>query len=424
MSLEGVECVRVKAEPPWEYTELEQPEAQATLTYTVKVEPQCPQSESEVACGVSDASLQLKHEVKEEIEIEVGPEEFHQSKVCRLLPRELASLYTHEQSGTLMAEVKTEPEDDICDSKTHASLYKVHESAQTRHVDYMVKVEDACGVSAARTGEDELVGPEECQKPKEILMSPGPIQREDRRTKQGSKSLRISKKRKRKHEETAQPDSQFSILRKTLIHGKSADENPYKCNYCNYSSTNKNHVKNHIVTHTGEKPYKCDYCTYTCARTGDLNRHMKIHTGDTFKCDYCTYACASKRLLKQHLFTHGDKPYKCKHCNYAANNASNYNNHMLIHTGEKSHQCSYCSYSTSRRTDLICHIRIHVGLKPYKCDQCGYANAKLGNLRHHMKIHTGDTPHKCEHCGYATAYKSNLKAHMKRVHKNYLPSSE
>ncbi|XP_061726156.1 uncharacterized protein LOC133531776 isoform X3 [Cydia pomonella] len=198
MSLEGVECVRVKAEPPWEYTELEQPEAQATLTYTVKVEPQCPQSESEVACGVSDASLQLKHEVKEEIEIEVGPEEFHQSKVCRLLPRELASLYTHEQSGTLMAEVKTEPEDDICDSKTHASLYKVHESAQTRHVDYMVKVEDACGVSAARTGEDELVGPEECQKPKEILMSPGPIQREDRRTKQGSKSLRISKKRTRK----------------------------------------------------------------------------------------------------------------------------------------------------------------------------------------------------------------------------------
>ncbi|XP_063632120.1 zinc finger protein 782-like isoform X2 [Cydia splendana] len=430
MSLEGVECVRVKTEPAYEYTE---PEAQALSpelpevqpqTCTVKAEPQCPQSESEVACSVGDASLHLKHEVKEECEIEVGPEEFHQFKVCCLPPWESAGLYTeHEQTGT----VKTEPEDDICESKeTHASLYKVHESAQTGLVDYMVKVEDACGVSAAaRVGEDELVCLEECQKPKELLVSPGRIQHEDRRTKPDSKSLKITKKQQTQHEEAAQPDdSQFSILRKTLIHGKNADENPYKCNFCNYSSTNKNHVKNHIVTHTGEKPYKCDYCPYTCARTGDLNRHMKIHTGDTFKCDYCTYACASKRLLKQHLFTHGDKPYKCKHCSYAANNASNFNNHMLIHTGEKSHQCDYCSYSTSRKTDLTCHIRIHVGLKPYKCDQCGYANAKLGNLRHHMKIHTGDTPHKCEQCDYASAYKSNLKAHMKRVHKKELPSPE
>jgi hypothetical protein len=39
---------------------------------------------------------------------------------------------------------------------------------------------------------------------------------------------------------------------------------PYKCHICNYSSSEKGEMNNHV--HERKEPFKCDICDYSCTR--------------------------------------------------------------------------------------------------------------------------------------------------------------
>ena len=49
----------------------------------------------------------------------------------------------------------------------------------------------------------------------------------------------------------------------------------FGCPFCPKTTLRKDHMQNHIVTHTGERAYKCSYCpkAYTVYRS--LFRHIK-----------------------------------------------------------------------------------------------------------------------------------------------------
>ena len=48
------------------------------------------------------------------------------------------------------------------------------------------------------------------------------------------------------------------------------EERPFKCDDCDYSSSQKSNLRKHIMTHTGEKPFKCDDCGYSSSNKGKL----------------------------------------------------------------------------------------------------------------------------------------------------------
>ena len=57
-------------------------------------------------------------------------------------------------------------------------------------------------------------------------------------------------------------------------------DKPKKCNQCDYASTSKSHLKNHLRTHATEIPDKRDQCDFSSSQTG----HMKRHLEKSYKC--------------------------------------------------------------------------------------------------------------------------------------------
>ena len=204
---------------------------------------------------------------------------------------------------------------------------------------------------------------------------------------------------------------------------KHTGEKAYKCDRCDYASSNSGNLTVHKRTHTGEKPYKCNQCDYSSAQHGGLTAHKRTHTSEKpFECDKCDYTCLEKRQWIVHKRTHtGEKPYKCDHCNYACTATDRLIQHKRKHTGEKPYKCDQCDRACATSSHLIVHKRTHTGEKPFKCDQCAYATVTHYHLKDHKRTHTGEKPYKCEHCSKTFATSSNRTVHhkMHEIQKSY-----
>lgn len=84
---------------------------------------------------------------------------------------------------------------------------------------------------------------------------------------------------------------------------RTSDLQRFICFACDYFSPNANHMKRHILRHTGEKPYKCTMCDYKSTQKDRLNSHMRTHTGE--KPYFCnTPDCDFRSSSKQGLYYH------------------------------------------------------------------------------------------------------------------------
>jgi uncharacterized Zn-finger protein len=196
---------------------------------------------------------------------------------------------------------------------------------------------------------------------------------------------------------------------------------PYVCLYenCKKILANKDTLKNHIMTHTGEKPYSCNYigCNYSSIQQVNLETHKRIHTGEKpFKCTECEKCFSQKPSLDKHIRIHtGEKPFKCTECEKCFSQKTTLDLHITVHTGEKQFICDYegCRYASAQKQCLDTHKRSHTGEKPFKCDYEGCTYASAGPISSsHKRVHTGEKPFKCDICSSSFIESHVLKTHM------------
>ena len=118
-------------------------------------------------------------------------------------------------------------------------------------------------------------------------------------------------------------------------------------------------------------------------------RHHEYDRGQKtdFKCCYCDYTASRRQHVKQHLATHlVDKPFKCKMCDYSASQKQSLVAHALrFHYKRKPFKCDQCDYSAFRKQHVVVHMGKHMKEKPFKCDDCDFQTSWKEYLSVHKK---------------------------------------
>lgn len=76
------------------------------------------------------------------------------------------------------------------------------------------------------------------------------------------------------------------------------------CNICSYKTISSGHLKQHLLTHTGQKPYVCNICSKSFRQKGHLKTHWLTHTTERpFKCSKCGKRFLTKQNCNIHMYT-------------------------------------------------------------------------------------------------------------------------
>ncbi|XP_022128728.2 zinc finger protein 271 isoform X2 [Pieris rapae] len=197
---------------------------------------------------------------------------------------------------------------------------------------------------------------------------------------------------------------------------KHTGETPHRCEICKKSFTRKEHFMNHVMWHTGETPHHCQICGKKYTRKEHLMNHMRSHANDTpFRCEQCGKSFTRKEHFTNHILWHsGETPHRCDFCSKTFTRKEHLLNHVRQHTGESPHRCSFCSKSFTRREHLVNHVRQHTGETPFQCGYCPKAFTRKDHLVNHVRQHTGESPHKCSYCTKSFTRKEHLTNHVRQ----------
>ncbi|XP_064141082.1 zinc finger protein 438 isoform X3 [Loxodonta africana] len=80
----------------------------------------------------------------------------------------------------------------------------------------------------------------------------------------------------------------------------------HRCQVCNHHFEFRQHLQDHMSTHTNRRPYSCRICRKTYVRSGSLSTHMKLHHGESrprrlLCCEFCTKVFSHVRVYFGHL---------------------------------------------------------------------------------------------------------------------------
>uniref|UniRef100_A0A1A7Z1R9 Zinc finger protein 507 n=1 Tax=Iconisemion striatum TaxID=60296 RepID=A0A1A7Z1R9_9TELE len=216
----------------------------------------------------------------------------------------------------------------------------------------------------------------------------------------------------------------------SLVDYISGSERPYRCRLCDYSSSNKGYIKQHLRVHKHRVPYQCPICEHKASDSKDLEEHMIYHCKTRmYQCKQCSETFHYKSQLRshereQHSFSSDlisltagtettttleeseqgtdeegsrQKMYKCDVCSYTSSTYVGVRNHRRIHNSDKPYRCCSCDFATTNMNSLKSHMRRHPQehqavqlLEQYRCSLCGYVCSHPPSLKSHMWKHAGD----------------------------------
>lgn len=56
-------------------------------------------------------------------------------------------------------------------------------------------------------------------------------------------------------------------------------QTPHQCEYCGKKYTRKEHLANHMRSHTNDTPFRCEICGKSFGRKEHFTNHILWHTG-------------------------------------------------------------------------------------------------------------------------------------------------
>ncbi|XP_073912296.1 zinc finger protein 438 isoform X5 [Castor canadensis] len=80
----------------------------------------------------------------------------------------------------------------------------------------------------------------------------------------------------------------------------------HRCHVCNHHFQFKQHLRDHMNTHTNRRPYSCRICRKAYVRPGSLSTHMKLHHSENrlrklMCCEFCAKVFGHVRVYFGHL---------------------------------------------------------------------------------------------------------------------------
>ncbi|NWI55037.1 ZN438 protein, partial [Calyptomena viridis] len=80
----------------------------------------------------------------------------------------------------------------------------------------------------------------------------------------------------------------------------------HRCPVCNHTFQFKQHLQNHMTTHTNKRPYSCRICRKAYIHSGSLSTHMKLHHNEgkpkkLVCCEFCAKLFGHAKVYFGHL---------------------------------------------------------------------------------------------------------------------------
>ncbi|RCH99193.1 hypothetical protein CU097_012592 [Rhizopus azygosporus] len=206
-----------------------------------------------------------------------------------------------------------------------------------------------------------------------------------------------------------QQQEQEQQPRVTTTRKQPTRQNKHACTYpdCSWSFKRYEHLKRHMLVHTGERPHLCPYpgCGKRFSRSDNFHAHYRTHEKKAFKQKQDILIKEERMPVQQGISI---LPQQDQHY---------YGNYPLLPTPSPPKQQVNFVYNNSNNSNSINNQCEEEARKPHACDHpnCDRRFRRLEHLKRHMRIHTHEQPFKCTFPGCFKAFSrsDNLTQHKK-----------